>query len=241
MKKSFFIILIFCFFSEKSFSQINEISSDKTKKQNLIDKKNKTYSEKNNKNLSSYDKSIIKSCNCYENIFTLEFKPSYFYFQDKTFRKIFNDEAFLAIFGFDAKFYKYLHTWLDIGYLHDTGFVIEAEDAKTSIFFIPVSIGLKYQLKVNSNVSLYAKIAPNWFYVKEIIKNYPFINSKVTKNGFGYTTGIGSFINISKCFALDFFIDYLYSRKKFNDANSRLSLKVYSGGLAFGAGIGYKF
>lgn len=257
--KIFFSLIMFasCIFCENLFSNeilINEdrndnsnyvISNEESNTTNVLSgNTNNPTKIDNNQGIHQQIKSS-KTCCWKPRKFLVEIKGAYLYYQDKAFRKIFDNGNFLLTVGFDSKIYKNLHGWLDVGYLHGKGkpwiigeseFIID--DYDTSINFVPLSFGLKYQHKIIRNVSLYAKIGPNWFYINN--KNeYPYVDRKISKNGWGFTTGIGSIIDLNKCIALDLFIDYLYCKKSFLDCNS--NKKVFLGGVAFGAGLGYKF
>lgn len=169
----------------------------------------------------------------------VEFKPAYFHYQDSTARSIFGHGGYMSIFGFDVKVYKYFHAWTDVGFLFDSGKVTSV-NSKEKLTLIPVSLGLKYLYTIKNKVSLYAKIGPNWTYVSTKT-DYPYVQSRVSKNNFGALFGVGSLISLCHNFSLDLFFDYIYNKKSFTDSNCNLIMKCYFGGFAVGAGLGYSF
>jgi len=186
-------------------------------------------------NKTSYKKIKLDSCKKY----FVEFKPAYFHYQDNVARSIFGHGGYMSIFGFDVEAYKYLHVWIDLGFLFDSG-KVKSANAKERVTFLPLSLGLKYLYKINNQASLYAKTGPNWTYVSTKV-DYPYIQQRVSKNDFGALFGIGSLISLDKNFSLDLFFDYIYNKKSFIDSNSNLRLKRYFGGFAMGIGLEYGF
>jgi len=179
-----------------------------------------------------------------EKNYLFEIKGAYFLYQDKALRKIFDNSAFLGIFGFDFKTYKRLHTWVDVGYAYDKGEGYECKnkeisfrDLEVKFNYVPASLGLKYVQPLTSKANLYAKIGPNWTYFKSKT-SYPYVSKRKSKNQWGACLGIGSWIDFKKGY-FNFFIDYFYGRKSFLDSNSNIKIKIYTGGWAFGAGIDF--
>ena len=174
-----------------------------------------------------------------EKRFLLEFKPAYFFYQDKNLKDIFGTGTYISIFDISFRLYKKIYSYMEIGYLRDTGKVENANNAKTKIEFLPISLGFKCVQPIIPNWDVYAKIGPNWMYIKNTT-NYQYIKNQY-RNNWGATFGIGSIITFYNKFTVNLFADYFYNKNDFTDNNNNLTMKVYSGGLALGVGVGLVF
>ena len=173
--------------------------------------------------------------------FLLEFKPAYFYLQDKTLRNIYGKSVFMALLELNQQIMNEWYLYLDSGYSRFHGNVASADITQT---LVTVSLGLKYTWPVVKFVWLYAKLGPTWFYSKSKLDAacaYPWVQKISIKKTYGFKSGIGGLIYLTNRFYLDLFMSYLYGKKTFLDPTSNKHLKVWLGGVEAGIGLGYGF
>jgi hypothetical protein len=179
----------------------------------------------------------------YDKPFAVKAKLSNFTYQDKTARKLFDDNDMLFSIEGLYKIYKLekinFDLFIEAGFLYDKGF-----DEKTltilKLFLSPISFGINTNFIINDFFSIYLKTAPNWIYAK-LKHNYPAPPNKTSKNTFGATFGIGCLIQLKDRYLFDLFFNYLYDSKKIKDNTSDLSFKLHLGGFQIGYGFGVKF
>ncbi|MBN1914545.1 MAG: outer membrane beta-barrel protein [Parachlamydiales bacterium] len=168
-----------------------------------------------------------------------EIKPSYFHFQDNTFRDILGSGHGMFSVEIDWLICHFLALFAEAGYLYTKGHTLQ-EQIPTSLQVVPLSLGLKGIFSMNSLAGLYAKIGPNWLYLKEH-SDYSYFQHNVDKNTFGVTAGVGLFLHIAEHMCLDFFSNYLYGKKHYIDRYSNTRIKRYFGGFQFGIGFAFAY
>lgn len=180
-----------------------------------------------------------KKNNSYRFTLTGEIKPSCLLFQDNTFKHIFGHANFMIGAEAGCSMSRFFHLFAEIEYLYANGHT-QTEQIPTSLQIMPVSIGFKGVYPINSIVDLYAKLGPNWIYVKEI-SDYQYFQHNDHKDTFGVTSGTGLIVHVLEKFSLDFFTHYIYGKKHYTDQYSNTKIKRYFGGFQLGIGLAFSY
>lgn len=175
----------------------------------------------------------------------LELKAGYFFFADSTLRKIYDKGGLdLQISGsFPVATWpdRYgLDIYASVEYLHRSGKTLGSGN-KTSIWEIPISLGLKPIFAICQNVQYYFAVGPRYFHLHQH-NNSSFLIKNVSRNGIGLFVNTG--FNFIPCphLLIDIFGEYSYARTHFHPSKHNVFGKaIQVGGFAFGAGLGYAF
>jgi hypothetical protein len=169
----------------------------------------------------------------------LEYKPAYFYPQDKVFRDIYSGGYItLGEIGYFVNCNYFL--WLESGYFRKEGTINGIDlNVKSTITQVPLALGLGYAYQIKPRFDMYVKIAPNYLYTNTSQKS-PFLEPKISKHTAGVTFGLGGKIKFS-WFLVDLFANYRYDKKTVHDYISDITFHRYLGGFDFGVGIGGRF
>lgn len=175
----------------------------------------------------------------------LEVKAGYFFFADSTMRKIYNNGGIDVqlsgsfpvgtwpdIFGLDI--------YTSVEYLHRSGKTMGAGN-KTSIWEIPVSLGLKPIFAICREVQYYFAVGPRYFYLHQH-NDSPFLNKNISRNGVGLFVNTG--FNFFPCphFVIDLFGEYSFLKTHFHSSKKNVyGRSIQVGGFTFGGGLGYSF
>lgn len=166
----------------------------------------------------------------------LEGKISYLYQTDKTTRKIMGNGA---LYGIESTFqaYKAIHPWVSVSILPNWGKSI-GERNKTSMYFVPIGVGLKYLFQIGHAKTIYfgAGALPSWLYEHVHVP----IKRVRTKWDIGGIFKAGLLVNVDGFF-VDFFLEYLQYTSTFSNTNKSEGRQADLSGLSSGGGIGYRF
>lgn len=168
----------------------------------------------------------------------VSFKPSYFYPQDKNFRRLYNGGYLtLAELGFVLNKRGFLS--MEAGCFHKNERISGIDlHLDSSVMVVPLSLYLGYIVAKGSFWDLYAKAGPNLVYGKTDI-SIPGLPNVEHKWTFGGSFGCGSKFYFPDGVFIEVFLNYLYDKKKIHDSGDHFS--VYVGGLQAGGGLGYRF
>jgi len=133
---------------------------------------------------------------------------------------------------FTYRFAGHFAVWGNAGYSYKNGHSNFHHNAH--IWIIPVSAGLKYLFRLD-RMRPYLGFGPSYTFLH--LKNYsPLTSQRVYKNRFGYVAKSGIYIDLSRRWALDLFLDYYSLKVHFQKAK-----KADISGIRTGIGLGYKF
>lgn len=163
-----------------------------------------------------------------------ELRGGYFYPTSKKFREIYKSGGVEGEIEVAKKFKENWIGWGNVNYFQKKGRSIGFHD-KTTIRMVPLSFGLKYQFLFCNSVSPYLGVGVAYT-ILNIKNDSEFVKKHVTKNGFGFVIKSGIYIDLSKSFLLDLFVDYYFQEMHFYTKHH-----VDVGGLKIGFGLGYRF
>jgi hypothetical protein len=171
---------------------------------------------------------------------TLEIKASYFFFTNPTMRQIY-DQLGYEIQGSGAyPIAKYFHVYGSVGFLQRKGKSLQAYE-KTSLWQLPVDLGLKSILPICPEVKYYVAIGPRYFFVHQH-NDSSYIPTTICRSGIGLFVNTGFYFFSSERRFFNLFSEYSYQPISFpSSASNVYGVKIDLGVLAFGAGLGYAF
>lgn len=193
--------------------------------------------------LSSTVSAIQDSCCCSQP--HLEAKAGYFFFSNSTLRKIYNKNgldlqlcASYPLWDFTSRWT--LNAYGAVEYFHKSGKSLH-DHQKTSLWSIPVNLGLKPVYAVCHNLDYYLAVGPRYFYIHQH-NHSSYVYKNKSKNGLGFFVNTGFNYLLQNCLILDVFGEYSYARTHFHGKNSRVYTRsIQVGGFTFGGGLGYAF
>ena len=177
----------------------------------------------------------------YTNLFAgevcLEARAAYYYPTDSTFRDIYDGAG---LYGLELSYQCgwNLYPWASAGYFYQTGQSIP-DKTDTTVYLVPLACGLKYQWCCKC-IRPYLGVGVNipYLYTKD---ESPFVVNIRNKWGVGAIFKSGFIYDFGNCFYSNIFLDYSWTKIDFNDTDITLGTTADISGLAFGAGIGFRF
>lgn len=172
----------------------------------------------------------------------VEVKAGYFFFANSTMRQVYGgglDTQLCASYPFWCLNGWTLDAYGAVGYANLSGKSIN-DNQNTSVWWVPVSVGLKPVYAINSHLDYYFAIGPRYLYMHQhndsafVIKN-----SSADNVGFFINTGLN--YKLFNRLVVDIFGEYSYVKIDVGGAPLVYTRDMQVGGLTFGAGIGYEF
>lgn len=171
---------------------------------------------------------------------TLEVKGGYFFFADSKLRKIYNEGGVDVQVSGSFPIWEWLQGYVSVEYLERHGRSLHGHQ-KTSIWEIPVSVGLKPVFKICPEVEYYITIGPRYFYVHQH-NHSSFVDRHLSHNGVGGFVNTGFNFFPMEHFLVDVFGEYSYERAHFHAHKTHVyGRSIQVGGFVFGVGLGYAF
>lgn len=184
---------------------------------------------------------INSSCFC-SSLF--EFKAGYFFFTNSKLRKIYNGGIDLQLSA-SYPIKKWNQNWIlngygSLEYFYLSGHSINLHQ-KTTLWSIPINIGLKPVYKINSIMDLYFAFGPRYSYIHQH-NHSDYVDKNISKNAFGFFINTGLNYLLCNHIVIDIFGEYSYAKINIHSKKSRAyGRNIQIGGLTFGAGIGSNF
>lgn len=175
----------------------------------------------------------------------IEAKAGYFFFSDDTLKKIYDqgglDVQLCATYPlWDVDNGWTLNAYGAIEYFKRSGRSINLHE-KTSIWAVPVNIGLKSTYMMTSDMQYYYSIGPRYLYINQH-NDSAYVYKNKSRNGFGFFINTGLNYILCDNFVIDFFGEYSYAKIHFHSNKSHVYTRnIQVGGFTFGGGIGYEF
>lgn len=175
----------------------------------------------------------------------VEVKVGYFFFSNAKMRKIYDkgglDLQMSSSYPIRCINEKWtLNAYAALEYFQKSGKSNNAHQ-KTSIWSLPVNIGLQVVNLTSLNLRCYFTAGPRYFYLHQHNRS-SYVEKSRSGNTLGFFLNTGLQYNLCKGFALDFFSEYSYAKIYINCGKARVytrSLQV--GGFTLGAGLAYVF
>lgn len=169
----------------------------------------------------------------------LEAKGSYFFFTSDKIRKVYPSGGFEVQVSGSYPVWKCLQIYGSLGFLKATGHSINFHQS-TSIWEIPVDLGLKPIFTLTSFLQYYIALGPRYFYAHQH-NNSSYVNPNIGKSGIGLFTNTG-FNFVLNHFLIDIFGEYSYEPTHFSSSTSNVySQHIQLSKFNFGLGLGYAF
>ena len=172
--------------------------------------------------------------------FLPEIKISAFLPIDQTYQTIYS-VAPLYTLEATVLFYKGLASFLNVGFLYNSGHLITTSSNRpfTELYMVPIGFGLKYYFPLR-HMEPYLGIG--------MLVNYAYTsnNSSNISSSDDWTIGglfkLGTIVDITSIVFLDFFIDYYYLTPNFHSTSPFvISTTANISGFSLGAGLGGYF
>lgn len=175
---------------------------------------------------------------------TVELKGGYFIFADKRMRKVYDNGGQVQLSGtlpltnlcdgFRLDLYG------SLGYQFSSGRSLGGHQ-KTSIWQIPVDLGLRPVFTICPELQLYATVGPRYFYIHQH-NNSHYVYKDKGRSGIGLFVNTGINYFICQNWFLDIFGEYSYEKAHFHGRHSEYYTRdLQVGGYTIGAGLGYQF
>ncbi len=170
----------------------------------------------------------------------LEVKGGYFFFSDAKMRKVYDQGGLDVQISGSYPVWKWLQVYGSVEYLQRHGRSLNGHQ-KTSIWEVPLSLGLKPVIEICEKINYYVTLGPRYFFVHQH-NHSSYVDRSVSQNGLGGFVNTG--FNFFPCphFLVDVFGEYSYKRMHFHDSKHHVyGRTIQVGGFAFGVGLGYAF
>lgn len=175
----------------------------------------------------------------------VEIKAGYFFFSNSKMRKIYDRGGVDVQLCASYPLWKLTSRW-DLNaygaveYLHISGRSLNGHQ-RTSLWSVPINIGLKPVYAINARMQYYFAIGPRYFYIHQHNRSSHVYRNKSRSNlGFFVNTGFNYLI--CDHFVIDIFGEYSYAKTHFHSRKSRVYTRnIQIGGFTFGGGLGYEF
>lgn len=175
----------------------------------------------------------------------IEVKTGYFFFSNSKLRKTYDrggwDVQLCASYPLWKLTNKWtLHAYGAIEYFQRSGRSINGHQ-KTSVWSIPLNIGLRAIYAIRTHMHYYCAIGPRYFYIHQH-NHSSYVYKNRSKNGLGFFVNTGFKYVLCNHWVIDIFGEYSYSKMRFHGGRSRVYMRnIQTGGFTVGGGLGYKF
>lgn len=175
----------------------------------------------------------------------LEFKTGYFMFSNSKMRKIYDRGGLDIQLCASYPLWNLTDRWTlnaygALEYFHRTGTSMNGHQ-KTSLWSVPVNIGLKQVFAMNANTQYYFTIGPREIYIHQH-NHSPYVPKHQSRNGLGFFANTGLHYDLCNRLILDIFGEYSYAKLQFHGRKSNAyTRKMQIGGFTFGGGLGREF
>lgn len=172
---------------------------------------------------------------------SVEIKTGYFFFEDSKMRKIYDQQGWdVQLSGSYPIWNNWLQVYGSVEYLQKKG-RSRGGHQRTSIWELPVSLGLKPTFEICPGIQYYFTVGPRYFYVRQTNHSH-YVDKHVHKSGVGgfVNTGVNYFF--CENLFVDVFGEYSFAKLHFHAHKENVEGRdIEIGGWTFGAGLGYTF
>jgi hypothetical protein len=174
-----------------------------------------------------------------------EVKTGYFSFSDSKMRKIYNKGGLDIQLCTSYPLWSLTSRWTinaygAVEYFYRSGKSINGNQ-KTSLWSVPINIGLKPVYEIKANTHYYFAIGPHYFYIHQHNRS-SYVYKNKSRNGLGFFVNTGFNYILCNHVAIDIFGEYSYAKTHFHGGKSRIYTRnIQIGGFTFGGGFGYEF
>lgn len=171
---------------------------------------------------------------------TLELKNGYFFFTDSKMRKIYDSGGWDVQLSGSYPVLEWLEIYSSVEFLEKHG-RSEFHKQETSIWEVPLSLGLKPTFAICPSVQYYFTLGLRYCFVHQH-NDSSFVDKNISQNGIGGFVNTGFNFILWRHFLIDLFGEYSYVKMRFH-TNTRHShgKSMQVGGCVVGVGLGYAF
>jgi len=172
---------------------------------------------------------------------SIEARTSYYYPTNQLFRDIYGEGTLSGIeLTFKTIKPVYLFASGNIFYARGNSINPLAPGNRTTIWLVPLELGLMAKFPVHRLVEVYfgSAIVPFYVHTKN---DSPFVIRKRDKWDVGGSFKTGVRIHPVQLFFLDVFLNYYLMEAKFNNTSLTIGRRASFSGLSAGGGIGFSF
>lgn len=165
----------------------------------------------------------------------VEVRGAAFYHSSKLFREIYGNVGTDYQVQFATRYFCF-ELWSNIDWFSKHGKSVGFEDP-TRVNIANCSLGLSYLYSLNCQTKLYLGAGPCFarIWLKNKLADHS--HEIVSKTTFGGLFKAGLYYNITDCFFIDIFVDYVYQPVHFHKNHKHIDI----GGVKPGIGIGINF
>lgn len=173
----------------------------------------------------------------------LEVKTGYFFFSNSKLRKIYDrgglDIQLCAAYPLWNPTSRWtLNVYGAVEYFHTTGKSIHGHK-KTSLWSVPINIGIKPVYAINACMQYYFAVGPRYFSIHQN-NHSSYVYRTISKNGFGFFVNTGFYRLLYDQYLIDIFGEYSYGKTHFHGGRSHVYTRnIQIGGFTFGGGLGF--
>ena len=171
---------------------------------------------------------------------SLEVKVGYFFFADSTLRKIYKEGGVDVQLSSSFPLWRWLQGYASFEFFERRGRSLN-EHQRTSIWEIPISVGLKPVFNICPKIQYYFALGPRYFYIHEH-NDSSLVDRHISHNAIGGFINTGFNFFPMEHFLIDVFGEYSYGRVRVHPHKHHVySERTQIGGFSFGVGLGYAF
>jgi hypothetical protein len=188
---------------------------------------------------------ILAPLTCLASQPLIEVKTGYFTFSNSKLRKVYDeggwDVQLAAAYPLGNLTERWsLHAYGAVEYFHRSGKSLHGSQ-RTSVYSIPVNIGLKPVFSLTEQIDYYFALGPRYFYLHQS-NSSPYVFKSRSDNGVGFFINTGFHYGLCDRLILDIFGEYSYATLQFCRGKPRAYTRnIQVGGITLGGGIGYAF
>ena len=170
----------------------------------------------------------------------VDVKSGYFFFSDSKMRKIYDEGGWDIQISGTAPIWKCLQLYGSVEYFKRHGRALSTHE-KTSIWEIPLSLGLKAVAPIGNKVQYYAAVGPRYIFLHQ--DNYSqLVDRSINDNGLGGFVNTGFHFFPVRHWLIDIFGEYSFKRMHVHTHKHNVYAQtIQVGGFAFGLGTGFGF
>jgi opacity protein-like surface antigen len=174
-------------------------------------------------------------CECAS--FTIEAKAAYIAFSNDQMRDVYDKGGYQLQLSGDYALTDIWHLYGSMGYIGASGKSTHFKQ-NTQFYQIPVDIGLKPIIPINSCLDWYMALGPRFFYAHQH-NHSDYVSKNVSKGGVGLFVNSGLTFTPASNYYLDLFGEYSYQPLHPSSKHGSFSRKIDVGGFSIGAGFGF--
>ena len=155
-------------------------------------------------------------------------------------REIFKQGGLDVQLSLSYPIWKWLQIYGSVEYLSRSGRSLNGSQL-TSIWEIPLSLGLKPVVRICKEAAWYVTLGPRYFFVHQHNRS-SYVDKTLNENGCGGFVNTGFNFFPLPYLSIDLFGEYSFKQMQFQSSETNVyGQSIEIGGFTFGGGLGYAF